>query len=198
MEQISKNSEPEYAFIHIPKNAGMSIRNAISMCPKIEYFGHAVNFNEIKHLKQIIVLRNPIDRFTSSFFYLKQYKKNKARDYFQTPEDLIQGFLNFDINSFNFLKIHDGYHHVNGVKINTDWVFHPQSSWIYNPYKILLFEYLESDFLKLSTELGYNIELPHVNNSKKIEFEYSQKSLDFLNIVYKEDIDIYNYQLNNR
>jgi hypothetical protein len=188
----------EYAFIHIPKNGGMSIRNAIIDTTKIKYCGHGVVFRNIQHLKQIIVLREPIDRFTSAFFYLKQYKKNKSRDLFKSPEDLIQGIIDFDINAFNFMKIHDGYHHVNGIKINTDWVFHKQVGWIDNPYKILLYEHLEEDFSNLCGEIGCEISLPHVNRSSKIDFDYSPQSLDFLNIVYKEDVDIYNSTLNNR
>jgi hypothetical protein len=198
MEHLSLESSHQYAFIHIPKNGGMSIGNAIKDTVKIKYYGHAVLFKNIRHLKQIIVLRDPIDRFTSAFFYLKQYKKNKSRDIFNNPDELIQGFINFDINSFNFLKIHDGFHHVNGNPINTDWVFHKQSAWVDNPYKILLFESLEDDLDKFGSEIGESLHIPHVNKSKKQPFTYSKSSLDFLNIIYKDDMELYNSLLNSR
>ena len=188
----------EYAFIHIPKNAGFSIKKAIEHCQSIKYFNHDVLFKDIEQLKEIIIIRNPIDRFTSAFFYLKQYKTNKASVYFNTPEDLLKGFLNYDPMALNYLKIHDHSHHVNGNKINTDWVFHPQISWVNNPYKIFLYENIENDFNNFLTEIGYDIKIPHVNRSNKIDFVYNSDSIKLLKLLYKLDFELYESLLNNR
>ena len=199
MTQLSQESNPEYAFIHIPKNAGMSIRDAILQCSKIKYFGHNVIYDKVRDYKQIIVLRDPIDRFTSAFFYLKEYKLNKVRDYFDTPEDLIKGILELDYKAFSFLKIHDHHHKVNNVEINTDWAFHPQINWVIDPYRVLIYEHLDEDFNRLCSDIGCSIKLPHINISSKVKFEYSKNSLEFLHMVYRKDIEIYNYyQLNRR
>ena len=66
----------DYAFIHIPKCAGSSMYRAIlqgGYSNKIRIFYHwdKFSFEELNKYKEIIILRNPIDRFTSAFFFVK-------------------------------------------------------------------------------------------------------------------------------
>jgi hypothetical protein len=182
----------EYAFVHIPKNAGCSIQNAVKDIPNIQHYGHGVQFSKIHHLKKIMVVREPISRFTSAFFYLKTYKKNRENNFFQTPKELVDGMLEFDIRAFNFLKVHDGDHHVNGNRINTDWVFNKQIDWIIDPFKILVYERLDHDIEKLNDETQLGIRLAKVNQSKKVDFEYSDDNIKYLNLIYKKDFEMYN------
>lgn len=186
----------EYAFIHIPKNAGMSFENKLKDIPEIDYFPHGVLKTKIENHKKIYVMRDPVDRFTSAFFYLRGYKKNKERNYFQTPNELLESLRNLDPRSLEFMKIHDGYHHVHGNRINTDWVFHKQSSWIYDPWKILIFERIHEDLRKLGEELGLDLSIPHINKSVKEDFTYSESDISLLKILYKEDFVLYNQYAN--
>jgi hypothetical protein len=185
----------KYAFIHIPKCAGMSfqkaIRNDEMASSKIKFFGHSVLANELLGHKQIIVLRNPLDRFASAFFYLRQYIRNKNRN-INNPCELIDGLMQFDLNCFEFLKVQNHTHTVNGKKINTDWVFHPQSSWVHNPEIVMLYDNLQDDVIKLNNLLNTNITLEVINQSKKVNFEYKQHHIEFLKLYYKQDFEYYN------
>ena len=83
----------DYAFIHIPKNAGQSIEKALKSVPTIDFFGHGVSKNQIINHKKIFVLREPVDRFTSAFFYLKRYGNNPKNNFFQNNFDTYQDNL---------------------------------------------------------------------------------------------------------
>ena len=186
MDQESE--EHKYAFIHIPKNAGMSISKAIKHIPIIKSYGHGVFFENVAHLNKLFVVREPIDRFTSSFFYVK---KHYITDLFRDPEELICSILSNDGKSNNFLKFQKNPHRVNGSEIPTDWVFHPQSAWVHDPFRILLFDNLDNEISKLGNELNADIILPKVNVSDRIDFKYSDESINFLKMRYKDDFELY-------
>lgn len=186
-------SNPEYAFIHIPKNAGMSFERALKDSDKIKYFGHSVLFKNIENTKNIYVIRNPIERFTSAFYYLKRYPKHPNSHLFQTPDQLVQALLNLELeDAFKFMMPNKG-HVINGKPISTDWVFAKQTAWLHKPFKYLVYEILEEELVKLNQELGTDIKLPHINKSSKIDFEYSKTSMDYLKVVYSEDIKLWDY-----
>jgi hypothetical protein len=188
-----KLPEPdEYAFIHIPKNAGVSMQDALANIPNIKYFGHGVIFHTIQNMKKIFILREPISRFTSAFFYLKKYKKNRENNFFQNPRELVDAMLDFDVRAFNFLKVQNHSHFVDGTKINTDWVFHPQSSWVFDPFRVMIYENLQEEIAKLNEDLGVDILLEVKNKSEKLDFEYSDDNIDYLKLVYKKDFQLYN------
>jgi hypothetical protein len=188
-----------YAFIHIPKNAGMCMKHSIENIPNIKYFYHDVMFHTIQNMKKIFILREPISRFTSAFFYLKEYKKNKDNNFFKTLRELVDAMLDFDIRAFNFLKVQDHPHIVNGKEINNDWVFHPQSSWVFDPFKIIIYENLQEEINKLNEDLSVNIQLEVRNKSEKIDFEYSGDNIDYLKLIYRKDFQLYEkYSLKTR
>jgi hypothetical protein len=184
-------SDPEYAYIHIPKNAGLSMEKSIQKIDKIKYFNHDVIFENIKHLKKIYTIREPVDRFSSAFFYLKQYNKNIENNFFQTPDELLKAFLDLDVRAIQFMKVQEHWHTINATLIPTDWVFNKQIDWIFDPFKILIFENLEDEINRLNSELGVNIILHHTNKSEKTDFTYSQDSLDLLRLIYKKDFELY-------
>lgn len=189
MELQSKESE-EYAFIHIPKNAGNSMECALRNEKNVIFCGHGVLFSNISHLKNIVIIRNPVERFTSAFFYLKKYRSNITSE-LNTPEELIQGLLMGDADAQKFLKVHKHNHYVNGKTIDTDWVFQPQIDWIIDPYKVIIFENLDQEILQLNKEIGTNIVLPHSNIGTKKPFKYNQSSVNFLKNYYSEDFKFY-------
>jgi len=187
----------EYAFIHIPKCAGISFLEMIEgpFRDKILFFGHDVIFKEIpKNLKQIIVFRDPIDRFTSAFFYSQRMWQVPFRD----PNELIYHLTGSDMHTkkiaLDFLRGHPKDRNdekkipiVNGTRIQTNYTYHPQTAWVDNPYRVLIFERLQQDI----DELGLGLKLPHANDSPRIEFEYDKKSVSYLKKVYKEDFHFY-------
>ena len=189
-------NNPEYAYIHIPKTGGISMENALKNIPEIKFFGHGVIFENVKNLKKIFTIREPIDRFTSSFFHLKKYKKNRESNIFENPEQLLQSILNLDVRALEFMKVYDNYHHINGVKITTDWAFAKQTSWIFDPWRILIFENLEEEISRLNNDLNVNIVIPHENKSPRTDFTYSQSSIDLIKLIYKDDFELYSTYTN--
>lgn len=191
MEAELKNPEYEYAYIHIPKTAGSSMQEALKDNAKIRFCPHGVVLDNIKNLKQITTIREPVDRFSSAFFYLKMSKRNMDKNIYNTPEELLQDLLNLNVEAMKFMKIHDGIHTVNRKPLPTDWVFTRQSDWIFDPHRVMIFENLADEIAKLNDELGTNIILPHYNRSRKVEFEYSESSLDLLKLIYRKDFELY-------
>ncbi len=181
----------KFAFVHIPKNAGMSMEIATKFVDGINFYGHDVLKKNIKDFKKIYVVRNPFKRFISAFLYIKHYDYKNKFEQFKTPEDLIQELIKFNPKAIKFLKVHQHFHTVNGKKINTDWVFHPQVAWIDNPYKLLLFERLQEDIDRFNKDEKLNIVLPKVNYSKPIDFAFSKRSVDYLHVIYKEDFELW-------
>ena len=183
----------EYAFIHIPKNAGMSFKKTLKDNPKIKYFGHDVLFKNIESTKNIYVIREPVDRFTSAFFYLKRYPKNIRKDFYKTPDEMVDALLNLDPRSLMFMKVHEHDHIINGKKIPTDWVFSKQSYWIHKPHRFLLYDNLNEEVINLGKDLDTGLKMSKINDSKRIDFTYSEDSLQYLKLAYKSDFLLYNF-----
>lgn len=178
----------KYAFIHIPKNAGFTLKKVMKNSSNFQIFDHGVVFKNIpKDLKQIVVCREPTDRFTSAFFYIKQHYVKDTK--YINPEMLITGILNGERESNLFLRPQPHFHSVDGKRIPTDWVFHPQSDWIKNPYKIILMDNIKQGF----HELGLDIGEIRSNVSKRKDFTYSNNSLQYLWRIYEKDYLLYNY-----
>lgn len=196
--------QEEFAFIHIPKNAGNSIIQALKTCPRFRICNHSILLSSVAHLKQVVILRDPVDRFTSAFFYVKNYPRADREIYaqkygrFQTPEQLVQALLHEDPVATQFLETGGPLHIVNGKKIYTNWVFHPQKDWVDRPHKVILLPYLEEDLLSFTNKIGLKITLPHVNRSKKIEFEYTPESIEYLIARYRDDFELYHAALKVR
>lgn len=177
----------EYAFIHIPKNAGFSVKNGLQS-GNVQIFDHGVLFNHIPiHLKQIIIIREPADRFASAFFYIKHnyFKRTKYSD----PEVFIQALLRGEQETCRVLRPQPHFHVINGRRINTDWVFNPQIDWVDKPHKIFLYgDTLRQNF----REIGLELPRGKWNMSRKVDFTYSKESLEYLHRTYRRDYILYN------
>jgi hypothetical protein len=209
-EYISVIGKPKVLFIWIPKNAGTSFYEAfkesinMKMFLKIKEinkkftnkgpvtFGH---INVIELINQNIIdkayyddtyvfciCRNPYDRFVSLFHYLKKQKRI-SNEY--KPIDLITETIKGipPVGLYNFKGISQCNRQVDwieGLKINN----------------VLRFENLNEDALKLSKELGFKLEIPHVNqsfNRENIYKELDSQTIELIQEYYKEDFERFNY-----
>lgn len=189
-----------YNFIHIPKNAGESIQKLINNTKDlpINYIFHGY---PRKMSNEIVILREPIDRFISAFYYRKQkyYEKNKVDfDKIKTPNDFAISLYTKNSNYKNALNIwkqQDGNHHkILGNEINCNWVFAPQYLYFNNPKYVLRFENLDNEFKMCLKDIGYNknLNIPKKNytNSIKKDKYLSDIALKFIHEYYQEDFKL--------
>ena len=199
-----------YLFIHIPKNAGTSISQTLAGVRNFKFKmkewglgGHRHPFfnkeisphwpiskYNVESLFKFCFVRNPVDRFVSAFYYLRdcEYKKPGANE-----------------NTHKYLSEYDG-------DINTfieEWHSHPANPIrrphflkqtffikIDNQIKvdfIGLFDNLEKDFNFILDKIGYpKVELKKTNRTPKINrTKLTSKSIRKIEELYAEDVELY-------
>lgn len=211
-EYVSTIGKPKILFVWIPKNAGTSFFEALQVSINMKVFlkvkdikrsftnGGSVTFGHIgvAHLldEKIIsdgyykksfvfcICRNPYDRFVSLYHYLKKQNRIPSDyDKLDLMNAIVKGIP--PVGLYNF----EGISQCN-----------PQVDWIAGIKidRILRFEDLSSDAHSLSQELGFEIELPHVNQSedrKKFYKELDKETIVLIQNFYKVDFERFNYSM---
>ena len=187
-------------FIHIPKNAGTSVKEALGLGRKVVHLpwhyylvGHHTKW---KSYLKFAVVRNPWDRIISSYSFAKM-----EYSYYHTSQRLHPDHLLLRDKTFaecctilrdekNLLK-------------NPSWA--PQHSWISDMEdrktmlmvdRILRYEHLEDDFSGLCKELGIeHRNLPRINTSDHTDFRqfYNEEIKEIVRNFYAEDIRLFHY-----
>lgn len=174
----------ENKFVHIPKTAGSSIGNFLSNYD-IDYLGHDHNAN--------IVIRDPIDRFNSTFKYWKRLCM-----YEQICDDQVhlKDFIEYIKTDNEKMLISTHY---------KKWHYLPQSNYIdpTNYKNTIIIKYSKTDMnKKMKTLLKYlnisdkGIELPSENLSPEFEVRLDDIDLQWIYMYYQKDFELYN-NLNN-
>ena len=173
--------EPKLIFIHIPKNAGTSIESIFKPYIRLNNLvdRHAP-INDIKSklpsiykkYTKFAVVRNPYDRATSYYSYLKEYNK-----LFRAP---------WNISFIDWLKNPEKVE----IPFNSDWInklgyFNNQSEWIDETVMVLKYEKLEKEFLGKRKRL-YHLLLYHGYNVRTSDFHNTDYSEEFDMFLYKE------------
>ena len=191
---LFSNLNENIIFIHIPKAAGMSVVKSIY---GINHSSHhpAENYikeNEVKFKNafSFAIVRNPYERLYSAYSYLKNGGMN--------PIDRVWWDLYLSkYESFECFIVKGGLK--NAVECNADH-FIPQYKFICDQHDNIICDYvcnidnLSSIEKKLSGKLGRDIIFSHRNKSDKkssdVEFIYSQRMLEIVNVIYAKDFDI--------
>lgn len=102
---IYNNKNDQFVFIHVPKNAGTSMKALLtdknSDIP-IKYVGH--NYPK-KYKNEIAVIRDPINRLISAFYYDKQMWENKFNNQFETPNEFVEAWADSQNPKHDIAKI---------------------------------------------------------------------------------------------
>lgn len=194
------------SFIHIPKNAGTSVKQAIAdnRLP-IRVSGHP--YPRKLSDEEIVVLRCPIARFVSAFNYCCKYWSNPVNGQFADANELAVSAGDADHPKHALAWIELGNrpehyllrngkaepsHTVASKVIDFSWIYEPQSTWLVNnPVHILRYRHLPEDFAALVRMMGVSesIELPRSNQSDGGGNQLSSEALAFLERTYAADFE---------
>ena len=185
-------------FIHVPKVAGNGLLKSLNINSSNHIHLALYEFEDVKKFKEyfkIGFVRNPWDRFVSSYYYLKKGGMNNEYDL--SMQEKLKRFNEFE--DFVFELLYDSKFRNEILK---EIHFSTQYSWLMNlegeiemDY-IGRFENLEEGFLLLKEKLGRNsAELKKYNSSKhKPYWEYYTKEMvEAVRNIYAKDIDTFNY-----
>jgi hypothetical protein len=186
-------------FVHIPKNAGTTITNALNMSD----IGHHLPIyykrkypKEWETFKKFAVYRNPWDRVVSNYEYArlkKSYWHSSQDNSKHVDYDLLKN-LSFDecinilVNSPGRLK-HQGWGSQNQY-LKIDNVF-------LNDIFLIKIENLKDEIFN---KLSIDINIPNINSSEHsnyISYYDNKKNIEIINNIYNEDITKFNYKFNN-
>ncbi|MES0489106.1 MAG: sulfotransferase family 2 domain-containing protein [Leptospirales bacterium] len=197
------NHRYKIIFIHIPKNAGTSIENAlfgtygkVGHHKAISYYQE--DSEKFKQYLKFAVVRNPFDRIISAFRYLKNGGRNKFdSEWAKIHLSKYKNFSDF-INALDEKKIQD--------EILSWKHFEPQYKYVYDENGnclvdyIIYFENLDEELLKISNAAGINpLSIQKLNKGmRKPNFKkfYSTRNIETISRVYKKDLELFHYKFN--
>lgn len=201
---MDKCGEMKPLFIHIPKNAGTSVRTILSehyyypewikshhtqlqLEARCQIHGYQPDFT-------FCIVRNPYDRLVSIFHYLKKRCTHQSSK-LNPSHVAYKNFLEFNFKQF--VKFYLTESSTTYFLINSHH-FLPQTSFLDSPNSIEVFKF--EDLTKLENVLNYR--LPHINHlgpneSGFIDYMllYNDETLRIVNEYYKLDFKRFGYHV---
>jgi len=190
------NRELSAIFIHVPKNAGMSIYRALGMevgphgthIPATVY--QRVEPDLFQRSFKFAVIRNPWDRLVSAYHYLPGSpfptdQRWSARHLGKTPD--FPNFMRALENPVFRARILTGLH------------FQPQSFSLCDAHgglaveHLIDFEHLARGVEEVGRRLGVAVDLPEINRSKHEDFRnyYDARSTKVVEAIYGRDVALF-------
>ena len=190
-------------YLHVPKTAGSAL-NCCKISQKIKFKIHPISplgawkiiesENKQGWFKAAFV-RNPWDRFISLYFYFYNMQPDHfAYKYDSQTVENIQRFPTFEDFCLNFTDFDE-------AQPFKKFHFFNQHLWTHNKGKCFVdflgrYENLNSDLFKLEDIVGApHCRLPHANASPHTHYaeHYTPRTIDIVADLYKDDIDLLNY-----
>ena len=194
MRKIRFYREKKIIFIHVPKAAGTSVANAL--------YGKTLGHFKAKMIMELYpkefsefftfaIVRNPYSRVISAYKFVKQ----GGTEYMGVAKKSVYKsklFSSFDIFVKEWLSKVD--------LSNEDYVFQPQYLFTHDEYdrllvdKIWQMEGLDLFQKEFSEETGIQLNIKHLNRSKKSEIELNDELKQIIYEVYKKDFELFGYE----
>jgi hypothetical protein len=206
-------------FVHIPKNAGTSMKElCVPNLPNsfLVYHGHSTDPVTLKG-EQLIILREPKDRFCSAVRYSLSYMKNdsdgdvdKFYDFEEKclldPNTWAEALADVNHLHHDLVKseVRNVSHKVGNIHLDEKWTYAPQHIWLNRccSPRVALFHELSDDlqYLFVSMNNSFKLNIPHENAVPPTgNNELSSIAHEYLNDRYREDIVLFNkYNTMNR
>ena len=194
------NDKHRCMFIHIPKNAGSSIEQALyNTKGKVTHITAIEIYSRDKRLFdqyfRFAFTRNPYDRFVSAYEYLRQGGRNKFDKAWAETHILLYGSFEDFVLSLQDSKIRE--------KV-CNWIhFKPQYTFVCDANKEVIvdfigqYEDLNNDFETIRKKLKIDIKLPHTNRTKerkKYQNYYNKETTKIVDDIYKDDFLLFKYE----
>jgi len=183
-------------FIHIPRNAGKSVVNAMKRgckgIKKVEW-EHArlkdiARKMDIKPYVKFAVVRNPWERMVSLWSFLSQHKLT-----YETRTDKVRDVK--ELEEIGFSKWLLKYGKKSRGIVTTDT---PQTNWLKVKGKIatnyiIKYENLQTGF-KNVTGIDMKLPMTHKSSHKDYREYYTEESKAYIDKVFAEDIELFKYE----
>jgi len=179
-------------FIHIPKTAGTSIKSIIppnkkdrSPHSRPSNYGHYWNT-----YFTFTFVRNPWDRFLSTYFYCrkmgtgKKFSRKIAKEKPDFNTFILDWFQPFHIN------------HIHRFRPQISWFIHPKTEQHFTYDFVGHMENLESDMKFVLNKIGVPYShIPKLNTTKHKNYKqyYNDKSIEKIYNLYNQDIEYFGY-----
>jgi len=211
--------ETGYAFVHVPKNAGVAIKTAIKKFKlPIKPCFHSSVVKCVGKRKAIVVVRDPLSRFASAVHYALEFYSSKSpnireikRANLITVQDWVEAMINPSEKKKGKLIMREisnvglknkKPHDIDGRRVKFKYTYVPQIAWIGGLDKpiILRFEHLDEDwsrFLRANDFPSEAVLSERVTWGGKVSktpirsVSLTQDALNYLHQVYKRDFDLY-------
>ena len=180
-------------FIHIPKTAGTSIFRFLNRyCSDEEKLMYNKNPHAVQNISENLFkfcfVRNPWDRFISSYFYFKEYGQGFGYD--THTGEIINRFKDFDDFVLNFTSVQTEFRCPH-FKNQTHWIRGNNIDFIGRV------ENLENDFNYVCNVIGIGeSNLPRRNASSHNQYHeyFNRRTKEMVRELYEDDIETFNYK----
>ena len=175
-------------FIHIPKSAGSSIHSTFSQTAS-DHEMLKINHKNKDYFKFTFV-RNPFDRFVSTYFYFKDYGRDNFGD--MLTGYIVNRFSSFEDFTKNFINIPS--------KLFAYPHFNEQVCWTSNMDFDFIgrFENVEEDFKTICKKIEKPYRrMPHhkrSRNRKHYTEYYNDETRQIIENKYAKDLDHFGYK----
>jgi hypothetical protein len=188
------NDKEEYHFVHISKNGGTSIEQ-LNDVPYFHFYNHDINAGKINADKIYAVIRDPISRFVSAFYFAKKggFDPNSPtfNDHPIHNYDTANDFIN-ELKKHNTIAINTLYSTQEGTDgTDSNVIYWTQLFWLYSEInkKLVLLDFanLNTNFKKLT---GKDLKYENVTSKKE---KLTDENINFLKKLYEPDFKLYEY-----
>jgi chondroitin 4-sulfotransferase 11 len=188
---LRQGNNGPFIFIHINKTAGTSIGKAIGLPLKDHLTAREViariGMDKWDTAYKFTLVRNPWDKVVSHYEYRRKKNKTEIASRNIPFSDWVRMTYGENKDTFYY---------------NNPRSFQPQVEWLKdNEGNISIdfigkFESIDKDFIQIKTIIGLDAELPHLNASKRVDYQsyYDDETRDIVARWFREDIEVFGYK----
>lgn len=201
------DKQKKYIYIHIPKNAGVSMQYALSKAKGHPSNARTKGFYDHITCKELIkklgdtfdtyysfaFVRNPWDWMHSLYYYVLQHSLKRWRHLLPYYEQL--GFNEWVVKEYEKWIIKMTPWHSNLIPLQQiDWISNSQNEIIVS--FVGRYENLLENFQFICKRIKVDTTLGHSNKTKHIHYrnEYTQEAIDKVEQLFNRDISYFNYE----